>query len=72
MNLHNNRLLTKTKTLFSFLVAANAFKMKLRTRFCKKNSLKTNGATEESAQKNTNYPLICVDWSSNEEIYFVR
>ncbi|XP_017088980.2 intraflagellar transport protein 80 homolog [Drosophila bipectinata] len=45
--------------------------MKLKTRFCKKNSLKTNEENEESTQKNTNYPLICVDWSSNEEIYFV-
>lgn len=46
--------------------------MKLRTRLCKKSSLKTTEAAEEVSQKSTNYPLSCVDWSSNEEIYFVR
>ncbi|KAH8269341.1 hypothetical protein KR018_005129 [Drosophila ironensis] len=45
--------------------------MKLRTRFCKKGSLRTTDAPEESLQKVANYPLSCVDWSSNEEIYFV-
>ncbi|XP_017852238.2 LOW QUALITY PROTEIN: intraflagellar transport protein 80 homolog [Drosophila busckii] len=45
--------------------------MKLKTRICKKNSLKTLDATEESQAPSGNYPLSCVDWSSNEEIYFV-
>ncbi|KAH8248694.1 hypothetical protein KR032_002292 [Drosophila birchii] len=45
--------------------------MKLRTRLCKKSSLKTTEAAEEGSQRSSNYPLSCVDWSSNEEIYFV-
>jgi len=46
--------------------------MKLKTKACKKNSLTNSEASEEEKQKVTNYPLSCVDWSSNEEIYFVR
>ncbi|XP_017043901.1 intraflagellar transport protein 80 homolog [Drosophila ficusphila] len=45
--------------------------MKLRTRFCKKSSIKNSDAPDQESQKTTNYPLSCVDWSSNEEIYFV-
>ncbi|EDW29225.1 GL19588 [Drosophila persimilis] len=45
--------------------------MKLRTRFCKKSSIKAAENTENSTPQATNYPLSCVDWSSNEEIYFV-
>ncbi|XP_016963180.1 intraflagellar transport protein 80 homolog [Drosophila biarmipes] len=45
--------------------------MKLKTKVCKKNSVTTSEASEEESQKATNYPLSCVDWSSNEEIYFV-
>ncbi|XP_016944312.2 intraflagellar transport protein 80 homolog [Drosophila suzukii] len=45
--------------------------MKLKTKVCKKNSLTNSEASEEEKQKVTNYPLSCVDWSSNEEIYFV-
>ncbi|XP_016984193.1 intraflagellar transport protein 80 homolog [Drosophila rhopaloa] len=45
--------------------------MKLRTRVCKKHSIKNSEAPEEDSRKSTNYPLSCVDWSSNEDIYFV-
>ncbi|XP_037710145.1 intraflagellar transport protein 80 homolog [Drosophila subpulchrella] len=45
--------------------------MKLKTKVCKKNSLTNTEASEEDKQKVTNYPLSCVDWSSNEDIYFV-
>ncbi|XP_041674666.1 intraflagellar transport protein 80 homolog [Drosophila eugracilis] len=41
--------------------------MKLRTRICKKNS----NASEKNSTENTTYPLSCVDWSSNEEVYYV-
>ncbi|EDW46393.1 intraflagellar transport protein 80 homolog [Drosophila sechellia] len=45
--------------------------MKLKTRICKKSSIKNSETAEESSKSTTNYPLSCVDWSSNEEIYFV-
>ncbi|XP_030383266.1 intraflagellar transport protein 80 homolog [Scaptodrosophila lebanonensis] len=56
--------------------------MKLKTRICKKNSLNAQelrgnsalqktGAEDPQSQQPTNYPLSCVDWSSNEDIYFV-
>ncbi|EDV54504.1 intraflagellar transport protein 80 homolog [Drosophila erecta] len=45
--------------------------MKLKTRICKKSSVKNSETAEESSKSPTNYPLSCVDWSSNEEIYFV-
>lgn len=46
--------------------------MKLKTRICKKNSIRNSEKVEESSKSTTNCPLSCVDWSSNEEIYFVR
>ncbi|XP_068151961.1 intraflagellar transport protein 80 homolog [Drosophila tropicalis] len=49
--------------------------MKLRTRICKKSSIKSVETSTDAGSNNTqssqNYPLSCVDWSSNEEIYFV-
>ncbi|BFF95724.1 intraflagellar transport protein 80 homolog [Drosophila madeirensis] len=45
--------------------------MKLRTRVCKKSSIKASENSAESTPQPNNYPLSCVDWSSNEEIYFV-
>ncbi|XP_064538998.1 intraflagellar transport protein 80 homolog [Drosophila montana] len=46
--------------------------MKLKTRICKRSSLKTSESTQERGTiQSPSYPLSCVDWSSNEEIYFV-
>ncbi|TDG44841.1 hypothetical protein AWZ03_008738 [Drosophila navojoa] len=45
--------------------------MKLKTRVCKRNSAKIAENPQERNKPLNNYPLSCVDWSSNEEIYFV-
>ncbi|EDW03268.1 GH11144 [Drosophila grimshawi] len=46
--------------------------MKLKTRICKRSSINTNTETsQERSPQSCSYPLSCVDWSSNEEIYFV-
>jgi len=46
--------------------------MKLKTRICKRSSLKSAENEQERHKESSSYPLSCVDWSSNEEIYFVR
>ncbi|KAM7352319.1 intraflagellar transport protein Oseg5 isoform 2-T2 [Cochliomyia hominivorax] len=60
-------------------------KMKLKTHICKRATLKGNyllqntniASTNSGKEKNNEYkildilPLICVDWSSNDDIYFV-
>lgn len=62
--------------------------MKLKTHICKKtptnsnsdylsqnssNQKNVNTATDKNNEKSMdNMPLSCVDWSSNDEIYFVR
>ncbi|XP_034473971.1 intraflagellar transport protein 80 homolog [Drosophila innubila] len=45
--------------------------MKLKTRICKRSSIKSTETSQERGKESSNYPLSCVDWSSNEEIYFV-
>ncbi|KAL7739708.1 hypothetical protein ACLKA6_012690 [Drosophila palustris] len=45
--------------------------MKLKTRICKRSSLKNTETAQERSKESSSYPLSCVDWSSNEEIYFV-
>ncbi|XP_062133330.1 intraflagellar transport protein 80 homolog [Drosophila sulfurigaster albostrigata] len=45
--------------------------MKLKTRICKRSSLKSAESAQERNTEPSSYPLSCVDWSSNEEIYFV-
>ncbi|XP_017856826.1 PREDICTED: intraflagellar transport protein 80 homolog [Drosophila arizonae] len=45
--------------------------MKLKTRICKRNSAKVSENPQERNKPLNSYPLSCVDWSSNEEIYFV-
>ncbi|XP_034100878.1 intraflagellar transport protein 80 homolog [Drosophila albomicans] len=45
--------------------------MKLKTRICKRSSLKSAETAQERNTEPSSYPLSCVDWSSNEEIYFV-
>ncbi|KAH8271674.1 hypothetical protein KR044_000925 [Drosophila immigrans] len=45
--------------------------MKLKTRICKRSSLKSAETSQQRSAESSSYPLSCVDWSSNEEIYFV-
>ncbi|KAH8376894.1 hypothetical protein KR093_001935 [Drosophila rubida] len=45
--------------------------MKLKTRICKRSSLKSAETSQQRSAESSSLPLSCVDWSSNEEIYFV-